>query len=154
MATSKAQVQSLQTALNRWAAWLDLSPLKVDGVAGKYTLAAVKKALASEMSNPDAVSYDFVTTPAILIGTDGLVANLADLFNKSADSRGMPAAKPIPASKTPTVALQPATVGRDQTLSAGMLGLGLPNWVVYSGGAAFALSVFMLIRSRKKNRQA
>lgn len=158
MATSKVQVQALQAALNRWATWLSLSPLVVDGITGKYTLAAVKAALASDAANPSGVAYDFVTTPTILISTDGLVVNLTELFNQSADAQGFPPAKPIPASKasgsgSAMSTTQPAAVGRDQTTSAGMLGLGLPNWAVYTGGAAFLASMYLLIRGRKKRKE-
>jgi hypothetical protein len=48
----------------------------------------------------------------------------------------------------------PAVVGSDQTAAAGMLGLGLPNWAVYGGGAALALAVAMLVVKKKKRSAA
>jgi len=150
----------LQATINRFAGLAKFTPIRIDGDIGKETGFALittlmwigsetSTELALRLTNTDG-SFNFAQ---IKTSAPGLTVYLGQVANEA----GAPAATVAIATKprAAPVALNPANVMNNQNAAAAsLLGLGLPNWVIYSAGAALALSVAMLIMGRKRSRIA
>lgn len=166
-----ASVLDLQKEVNRFAADpnIGFEPIKCDGVMGPNTLAATLLALTTvNLASPDPFAQglaggwiDALNTPGDLTtNLDAVLQVLTDGGNTlgftyitcptglrvaTSTSKTMP--KPTGAAGAAALAKLRAD---KPALSAGLLGLGLPNWAVYGGGAALALGFVALIIKRKK----
>jgi hypothetical protein len=166
-----ATARELQQAINRFAndPNIGFEPIACDGDPGKATLQAALWALDTIM-NADPEGQDGPRATQASLITDRLNAfskaseitalapQLVALFTSSADAMGY---APIPcpsgvgahALAVPRTPAAKASADRsrqiNKALSAGILGLGLPDWVIYAGGAALALGIAMLIKNKK-----
>ena len=165
---SKAAIKGLQTAINRFYGTAFGSPISVDGAVGNETLAAVNEIIRWLPTATDphtGAPAPFDPRPVFeLIGTRPSVATitlqavkLSDLLDWIARlndfTDGLVASPPsVPATKT-SAGRRPAAPlprGPSQKAATTILGLGLPDWAVYGGGAALVLAVAMLIKNKKK----
>jgi hypothetical protein len=156
---SKTVVKGLQTAINKFFGVTLGAPIVVDGVIGGGTLSAVKGILEWM---PQA-GYD-TSTITQLIGTSPTAASislqaaaLSNVIDWVADDNGftlgtVPSPPSVPAIQTSAgkAPAGPLPKGPSQRAAGGILGLGLPDPVVYAGGAAFALGLLWLVFKHKR----
>ncbi len=162
----------LQTAINRFAndPNFGFDPISVDCNIGVLTAGAATYALDSIGSISDgtggindilAASAQGYTanlnTPADIAAD---AANIAQLINSGADILGfqnIPApvvassAQIVPHNARPLSPAGQAALDRIKKANS-FLGLGLPSWMTYAGGAAVAIGALMMIAKRTKNR--
>jgi hypothetical protein len=145
----------LQATINRFAASAGFTSIGVDGNIGSATAAALFKALAAIGSDTaSGLSVALVTDSGAIdiAAIKSGAAGLAVFLGQAADEGALPPPTvAITVTPKPGASLNPVNILKNQNaIGAGLLGLGLPNWAVYGGGAAFVLSMFLLIRGRKK----
>lgn len=149
----------LQATINRFAQLAKFTPLVVDGAIGKQTgLALITALLWINTDTSHELAFKLTNTDGsfniaqIKTSAPGLTVYLGQVADEADAPPAMVAITTKP--KAAPVALTPVNILRNQNASASLLGLGLPNWVIYAGGAAFALSVALLIRGRKRSKTA
>jgi len=162
-----AQVEALQKEINRFASdpSIGFIPIACDGDVGPKTMRALILALSniSLTSGQDDIAYQAdalvqeLDRPAdILVRTEELTRVVA----AGAFSMGLsyaPCPRP-PASTTEAAAQGTPTTPKAQALvnkykkkiNGGILGLGLPDWMVYGLGGVFVLGVGYLVMARPK----
>jgi hypothetical protein len=158
--TTKTVIKGLQNAINRFFGSALGAPIDTDGILGNQTLAAVKS-IISWMPD-DGFDPSVVTT---LVGASPTInsisqraAQLSNLLDAMAAQRDYdvgvtpdpPSVTFVPSARG-KVPQGPIPKGKSQQNAAGLLGLGLPNWAVYGGGAALALAVAMLVVKKKRS---
>ncbi|MGH7177014.1 MAG: hypothetical protein ACREJC_06525 [Tepidisphaeraceae bacterium] len=160
-----ATVRDLQLETNRFAydENIGFEPIGCDGDLGPQTLAGVLFALTSiNLASKDAAAQQeadmmirALNSPSdIKPHVDRLTALLArGAFIMGLDYIACPTAPPpqkvLPAPKTQAAASAIDKFKKEKNLST-LLGLGLPDWVVYTGGAAFAAGVLFLVVKHKR----
>jgi len=161
-------VKALQQEVNRFANDVNIGfePIPCDDATGPMTLAATLMALTTiQLSSTDASLAQQageriagLNTPADLTTQAN---SLTQLVAAGAFSLGLgyiECPKPsliklaayLPKPTSAKSAAMLATIKDSKPALAGLFGLGLPSWAVYSGGAALALALTMLIVKRKK----
>jgi hypothetical protein len=159
VAPSKTAITGLQKAINRFFGSATGSLIVEDGDAGPNTLNALNTVIAwlpGAGYDPSDIVVLVGTSPTVssIAGHAAAVSNVLDVV---ADNFGYAAGT---SSNPPSVALVQgprgktlATIppkGSSQAAAAGILGLGLPNWMVYAGGAVLVIGIGYLVYKRKK----
>jgi hypothetical protein len=169
----------LQSAINRFSQDPNgFAPIGVDDIIGYDTYAATVMALSiisDGCPNPSAVSQTFdCPRPGLapfsadatalfnaISNADDVKANaptLLALILNSADALGYgyvapPAPTPIVLAKKPPVPRGTLPFALRRKIGGGFLGLGLPDWVPYAGGAVLVVGTLVAIASRMKKRK-
>ncbi len=130
----------LQASLNRWASWLKVTPLKIDGIIGNKTFTFLRQVVAGFV--PELFSFYFGTaSPRSGAEVSASLASMTvDKLDAAANAMQIEGAAP-PAKKVVEAAVVTATAGCPTCapLATAVVGGGasLPTlwWVLAVGGA-------------------
>lgn len=172
-------IADLQKEVNRFSNDPDIgfAPIACDGVAGPNTLSATIWALTSINLADDTVDDTWKQSAGVLIDTmsspSDLTAQLDSLMaviqgGASQLGRQYTTCPQIASTPKAVVAVMPPTTPKaiaaaqrvsaspaaSSNFGAGLLGLGLPNWAVYTGGTAIALGIIASIVHHVRTKRA
>jgi hypothetical protein len=145
----------LQATINRFASVVGFTPLKVDGVIGPLTNVALMGALGwirtdTSLALSMQLNNNLAQTQKSASGLTVYLGQAADELGLDPPMVAIMTQPKMSTSQAATVAVSPQSILKNQNaLSAGLLGLGLPNWAVYGGGAALALALALLVIKKK-----